>query len=401
MLCFSRAPLAILWLFVIACEADEQTPEPASDAAVSPLADAATAANDASVPTRDRADAAVSLTGESSTNSQPDSSPGDGHGSSSVTSPSPAHDSTNPAESDDVPTGNALPAGDAGADAGEPNDGVCEANTLRCDEEGSPEICDADHIWRPLAACEEPLRCSAGQCVAALGHECPLLPTLPRFTGTQVVDGDDADFSGVPAITYALREAPVVNPSYSASLPTEVTVRMAWTPTSLVAHVQVTDLAVQTYRGEILEYYWQGDNVQFFMAPTDLLTGEYSGTEDGGATHLVIVPPASGQPSRAIEVYEPCYACVAATFSDVAYAARTTDDGYDVELAWPWVAPNGALGAGDRVSLNLVVGASDTPDSGLELEGLLANNPVTGDTPCGGATHPGCDDRTWCHATLE
>jgi hypothetical protein len=235
-----------------------------------------------------------------------------------------------------------------------------------------------------------------------LANACPLLATLPRFSGgALVVDGDGSEFNEVAAVTYELRSAPVVNPSYAASLPTVVTVRMAWSQQAFVAHVHVADPAIHTYGGGTLEYFWQGDNVQLFIAPTDTLTGEYSGTEDGGATHLVVVPPSDSQPAVAIEVFEPCYACVDASLSLLDYAARAVTDGYEIELSWPWSSPLGMFSPGDRVALNLVVGAQDDPGAGLQLEGLLANNPVDGDTPCGGATHPGCDDRTWCYSVLE
>jgi hypothetical protein len=225
---------------------------------------------------------------------------------------------------------------------------------------------------------------------------------LPRFTGSPlVVDGDGSEFADIEPVTYELRSAPVVNASYSEGLPTVVTVRMAWSEEALVAHVHVDDPAIHTYEGGTLEYFWQGDNVQFFIAPTDALTGAYSGTEDGGATHLVIIPPSDTQPSVAIEEYEPCYACVDASLSLVNYAARAVTGGYEIELSWPWTSPLGMFSPGDRVALDLIVGASDDAGSGLQLEGLLANNPVAGDTPCGGATHPGCDDRTWCYSVLE
>jgi hypothetical protein len=294
-----------------------------------------------------------------------------------------------------------LSSGAAGsANAGAGNALACEPNSQQCNG-NVPEVCDADGIWRSLLACEAPLRCSTGACQEPLGNVCPLFATLPRFSGEQVVDGDGGEFADIAAVTYELRSAPVVSASYAASLPTVVTARLAWTEEAFVAHVHVADPAIFTYEGGILEYFWQGDNVQFFIAPTDVLTGEYSGSEDGGATHLVIVPPSESQPAVAIEVYEPCYACVDASLSAVNYVARAVTDGYEIELAWPWVSPLGMFSPGDRVALNLVVGARDDAAAGLELEGLLANNPVEGDTPCGGATHPGCDDRTWCYSVLE
>lgn len=288
----------------------------------------------------------------------------------------------------------------AGA-GGEPGSVSCAPNERRCAGE-TPEICDADRIWRPLLGCEAPTRCLAGECKEGLAHVCPLVPTLPRFTAqTQVVDGDGSEFSDIEPVRFDLRSAPVVSANHAAMLPTVVSARLAWTQDAFVAHVHVEDPAIYTYEGSTLEYHWQGDNVQFFIAPTDLLTGMYSGIEDGGATHLIIVPPSASLPSRAIEIYEPCYACVDATPSSVSYAARAVSDGYEVELAFPWTSPRGMFASGDRIALNLAVGAQDNAGAGLELEGLLANNPVDEDTPCGGATHPGCDDRTWCYSELE
>jgi hypothetical protein len=292
------------------------------------------------------------------------------------------------------------PSGSGGA-TGTPSGAGCEPNSLRCDAD-APQVCDADRIWRPLLACEAELRCIAGECKEPLTHACPLIPTLPQFSsGSHVVDGDGSEFADIAPVTFTLSNAPIVSATYSAALPTTVSLRMAWSDQAFVAHVHVEDPAIYTYEGSTLEYFWQGDNVQFFIAPTDALSGTYSGTEDGGATHLVIVPPSDTRTAQAIEVYEPCYACVDASFSAANYAARAVTGGYEVELSWPWSAPDGSFSPGDRVALNLIVGARDDADAGLQLEGLLANNPVGADTPCGGATHPGCDDRTWCYSVLE
>lgn len=286
------------------------------------------------------------------------------------------------------------------ASGGAGSEFACAPNAERCNGD-TPEVCDAEGVWRSLLACEAPLRCVAGTCQEPLVNECPLFSTLQRFSGEQVVDGDGAEFVDVEPVVYELRSAPVVSASYAASLPTVVSARLAWSEGAFVAHVHVADPAIFTYEGGVLEYFWQGDNVQFFIAPTDVLTGQYSGTEDGGATHLVVVPPSETQPAVAIEVYEPCYACVDASLSAVSYAARAVADGYEIELSWPWASPLGMFSPGDRVALNLVVGAQDDAGAGLQLEGLIANNPVAGETPCGGATHPGCDDRTWCYSVLE
>jgi hypothetical protein len=226
---------------------------------------------------------------------------------------------------------------------------------------------------------------------------------LPSFGGVeQTLDGAGDEFVNVPAMTFQVREMPYLSPSYQAAIDQEVSVRAAWSLDAFVAHVHVTDPLILP--DTVTPTLWNGDTVQFFVAGTSVLTGSYSGTEDGGATHVIIAPPTDTVAARAITLYEPCYACSTYTsLPTTSYAARTVSDGYEVEVRLPWSVYAEPRVSGARFALDLIIGVANTSGLGLELEGVLKNDPTLASESCSPTptTHPGCDDRVWCTPRLE
>jgi hypothetical protein len=221
---------------------------------------------------------------------------------------------------------------------------------------------------------------------------------MPKFVGTQVVDGAGDEFADLPPMTFALSSAPYVNPGYAAPLPEIVTLRAGWSDVALHVHVHVTDPSIAPDSSSTL---WNGDNVQVFSAGSDTLTGTYTGTEDGGAIHLLISAPDVGDLSRAVVIYQNGVASNSPFVTGV-FAGRRVTDGYEieVELEWSPYAEPRLSGAG--IGFDLVVGAASSEV--LALEGGLANKLVSGSSPAcdlGGRVQPGCDDRTWCTPMLE
>jgi hypothetical protein len=248
---------------------------------------------------------------------------------------------------------------------------------------------------------------NAGTGTAGAGGGCAtdglfLCDCIPSFGDReQALDGAGDDFADLPAMTFEVSELPYLTVGRTAPVPAEVTVRAAWTEDAFVAHVHVVDPSILPDNGVTL---WNGDTVQFFLAGTSLLTGTYSGTEDGGATHIIIAPSDGVTAPRGITVYEPCYACVMETaLSTSVYASRTVADGYEVEVRMPWAATANPRVSGTRMGLNLIIGVANTPGAGLELEGVMKNDPTLASESCSPtpSTHPGCDDRTWCTPRLE
>jgi hypothetical protein len=229
-----------------------------------------------------------------------------------------------------------------------------------------------------------------------------LCDCVPSFgSNEQVLDGAGDDFANIPAMQFEVSELPYLSASYSAAVPAAVTVRAAWSEAAFVAHVHVTDPLILP---DTSYTHWNGDNVQFFVAGTSVLTGAYSGIEDGGATHVIIAPPTETLAAQGITIYEPCYACVMVTpLATTVFATRLVADGYEVELRLPWGASAEARKSGLRIGLDLVFGVANTASGGLELEGALKNEPNLASESCSPTptTHPGCDDRVWCTPRLE
>ncbi|MBN1610943.1 MAG: hypothetical protein JW940_30210, partial [Polyangiaceae bacterium] len=198
---------------------------------------------------------------------------------------------------------------------------------------------------------------SGGDCLTSGGDVCTL---MPRFTGTQVVDGIGNEFCNVPPITLEIASAPYVNPNYNDALPTVAMLRAAWSQEAFHAHVSVRDAAVCP--DQYYEELWYGDNVQFFIAGTGTLTGEYLGSSDGGATHIIIAPPASaGDTAEAIQLFESSLGTVYTDeLASTEYAARLVPDGYEVEIRSPWSEYADAMTSGGRMGFDFIVGASDS-----------------------------------------
>lgn len=234
-------------------------------------------------------------------------------------------------------------------------------------------------------------------CNLGLGNYCEC---MPRFLGSQSVDGAGDEFSVFAPMTFALVSAPYVNAGRAGAQPETVTLRAAWSDVGLHVHVHVEDPSIVPDSSATL---WNGDNVQLFAAPTGDLTGTYMGTEDGGAIHVLISAPDLTDVSRAVVIYQNG-AASNSTFVNGLYATRRVAGGYEVEVQLKWLPAAAKPQSRGRVGFDLLVGAASDSSVGLALEGGLANNPVSGSSPAcelGGRVQPGCDDRTWCRPLLQ
>jgi hypothetical protein len=226
--------------------------------------------------------------------------------------------------------------------------------------------------------------------------------SIPRFAGSQVVDGNGDEFCHVPAAVFQIAAAPYVNPALHPSSPEVVTLRVAWSPDALHVHVHVDDPSVVP---DTTTTVWGGDNIQVFFAGTTLMTGAYTGLEDAGATHVLVSAPTSAGISTAVFAYNAAFTGVSrGLVPPQDFASRVVAGGYEVELQLPW-GIGASIAAGKRIGFDFIAGARNPPSTTFDVEGGFANNPVAGDTyySCGSGrpTTPGCDDRTWCVPTLE
>jgi hypothetical protein len=262
------------------------------------------------------------------------------------------------------------------------------------------------------------------------GVTCPiktggsLCTTIPKYSGTQVVDGSGADFCDVPATIHALKSGVTLDGSKPPPVPEVLSARVAWDSVGIHAHFHVEDMDVEN-----------GDAIEFDIGGRYPAAGFFDGvSNDVGSTNLamgvpwtttlhkwlVTIPPVAwmryqGRPTTCVP--SPCDAPLRplVTFMQplvgpAKWAYRVVPGGYEFEVLMPWS----------------VLGRSTPPTSGTAVGadlGLAANNgvrtwlavnplPPGAGTPCdasaivteGGSiirADPSCDDRGWCSPTLE
>lgn len=196
--------------------------------------------------------------------------------------------------------------------------------------------------------------------------------SIPKFTGTQVIDGIGDEFCTVPGKTFNLSSAAFVEPTGAQNGTSKATVRAAWSADALHIHVHVDDPNVIVSGGDA----WNGDNVQLFIAGVAPTSPTMDGKANGGANQIFLVPPSGALPGKASTPQAgPSYKS----------ASRLVDGGYEVELLWPWIGIPAARAAGDQIGFDMMVGVQDFAQSGgREFQyGMYCNQSVgAGDAAC-------------------
>jgi hypothetical protein len=222
-------------------------------------------------------------------------------------------------------------------------------------------------------------------CAAPTGDPCH---AIPRFTGTQVVDGAGDEFCSIPAFVMTVKNAGFVHPAGAMSDTSRAIVRIGWSPEALHAHVHVDDPKIL-----VASTIYDGDNVQFFIAGDKPSVGNFSGADDGSANQVLIAPPATptGAGKSSTHYGSP-------TFQ---FAARMVAGGYEIELRWPWNGIATPAAVGKIIGLDLLVGVKNTPSNvTTDFEYELYRR-ASASTTCTGDAQLWCDDLLWCTPTLR
>jgi hypothetical protein len=238
------------------------------------------------------------------------------------------------------------------------------------------------------------------------GSDAPLGPygcaTMARFTAAQqVVDGVGDEFDGITPVVFRASDAPWTDTVPPPQLPEQVTFRAAWSPDGFHIHVHVDDpiVIVNPDTSKI----WDGDSVEVMVANSTTFTGRFDGSNDGGALHIGVAPPAGYYTARGIIYVDP----VSGTnyrypLDNSLYAGRTVPGGYEVEVYLPWAPDTAPLVPGGSIGFQFAINAQDvpTPPDAQNGRQLTANLPMRAVDPAGCGL-VWCDDRTWCRPTLE
>jgi len=265
-----------------------------------------------------------------------------------------------------------------------------------------------------------------------------LCDSVPRYTGTQVVDGVDDDFCDVTATVFELRKGAIPFRQQPPIVLDVLTARVAWDGTGIHAHFHADDpVLVRDFR---LSSSWAGpDRIELDIGGTFPLTGFYDAKEqrDRGFLNVFMNPESTLTPIKGFTGPVPAqvqmgyaspqgsgnYNLERAPLTDIAkWAYRTVAGGYEFELFLPWVllGRSAAPAPGTIIAVDLGLGTENDPDywtfwpsspqigkAGTAGQSFLAIKPLppgvgTSCAPLQPADAlPWCDNRTWCQPTLE
>jgi hypothetical protein len=225
---------------------------------------------------------------------------------------------------------------------------------------------------------------------------------LPKFGGSQELDGKGDDLCSIPSFTFGFANAQVKN-NYN-SIPESqfevVTGRVGWSADGIHAFFDVQDASVQTANmkdpGAAIDRAYQGDSIELYISSSDTLSGLTA--NDNNALHLIV--PANGP-----AVIAKASSGGGATHTALAegqYKQATTSAGYAIELKLPW--PGGAPSGGSKVRFDLALNSADTNCSGVDDmrdAQLILFLGTPSPTTCPGGVDAYCDDRAWCSTTLQ
>jgi hypothetical protein len=316
---------------------------------------------------------------------------------------------------------------------------VCDSTLVICSGDGVAS-CNTDGSgWGAVSACDSDHPCKAVGGVVSCGGVSPIdggvppsdgsnpsidggnpssdtpilgcttetatpCTALPKFIGTQTVDGIGDDMCQVPSFTFDKAHAAKVN-NYN-NIPDSqfesVLARVAWSDAGLHAFFDVTDASVQSVNtvvdaNQALAKSYLGDSIEIFITSNNTLTG-LTGTD---ATSIQVIVPATGP---AVSVKTDSSGAGTPTALPAGQFKQTkTSGGYAIEILLPW--PGGAAAGGSQVRFDLALNSADatfgTVDDMRDAQMIFYVGTVSGTSTCGGDQAPYCDDRLWCATTLQ
>ncbi len=243
----------------------------------------------------------------------------------------------------------------------------------------------------------------AGSCSGGTMAD-PCKSGIPKFTGSQTVDGNGSELCSLPYfVLNAQNAAKVIN---SANIPSAqletATARVGWDAAGMHVYVDVQDASVQTATmvdpAQATAKCYQGDSVELFFSSNANVTGLTS--NDSHTIHLII--PASGP---AVSVKDTGNAGTSTALPTAQFAQTITNTGYAVEALIPW--PGGTPSQGSAIRFDMSLNSADKSFNGIDkmrdaqLIFHIAN--AGGSTTCQGSDGaiPWCDNRTWCQTNVQ
>lgn len=232
----------------------------------------------------------------------------------------------------------------------------------------------------------------------------PCKSGVPKFGGTQTLDGSGSEMCSLPYfLLNAQNAAKVLNyNNVPVSQFESATARVAWDSAGFHVFVDVQDSSVQTVNmadaSQALSKSYLGDSIELYVASSNNVTGLTS--RDSNTIHIII--PANGP---AVSVKDTASAGTPTALPTNQYAQAATSAGYAIEALVPW--PGGAPSSGAAIRFDMDINSADTSFTSVDnmRDGQMVYyiGSISGTTSCQttDGTVPWCDDRTWCQANVQ
>jgi Carbohydrate family 9 binding domain-like len=318
---------------------------------------------------------------------------------------------------------------------------ICDSTQAMCVGNNVSPCNAAGNGWGPLANCPADKACKAYGGAAACGgvagvdggatppppvdggsgsidgsmQGCssgtsdPCKTGMPKYTGTQTVDGKGDDMCSLPSFQFtAATAAKLLNynnvPLSQFETPT---IWVGWSPSGFHLFVDVLDSSVQTVNmadpSQAIAKAYQGDSIELFITANNNVTGLTS--TDANALHVII--PANG-PAVSVKTDNSSGASSGkhTELPQAQYKQAVTATGYAIEALLPWpggTPPNTGTTMRFDIGLNSADKNFGTVDDMRDGQMLFYVGTVSGNTTCqsGDGTVPFCDDRTWCPSQTQ
>lgn len=232
----------------------------------------------------------------------------------------------------------------------------------------------------------------------------PCKAGMPKYSGTQTLDGKNDDMCSLPYFQFtAQAAAKLLNFNNLPLSQFEIsTIWVGWAPDAFHVFVDVQDSSVQTVAmvdpSQAVAKGYQGDSIELFVSSNNNLTG-LTGS-DANSLHLII--PATG-PAVSVKTDNGSGASSGrhSELPTAQYKQTLTATGYAIEAVLPW--PGGTPpNAGTTMRFDIGLNSADKNFGGIDdmRDGqmLFFVGTVGGNTTCQSSdgTVPYCDNRTWC-----
>jgi len=274
-----------------------------------------------------------------------------------------------------------------------------------CTVRGAVATCGGVPVNKDGGASDAPV--SAGDagvvslCAAGTAAD-PCKSGVPKFSGTQTVDGNGSELCSLPYFTLSAQNAAKVSNFSNVPLSQfeTATARIGWDSAGMHILIEVKDSSVQSAymadAAQAVNKAYLGDSIELFIASSSSVTGLTS--KDANTIHVII--PATGP---AVSVKDTGTSGTPTALPTTQYAQSATSAGYAIEALIPW--PGTAPSAAASVRFDMVINSADK--SFTNLDGMRDGQLVyylgtVSSSTCqtSDGTLPWCDNRTWCQANV-